>query len=370
MSVKLVVSALVVLLLSASCEHAPGTTAALESPSPVPSPSPSRNAVAPTPTSPTPYNPYLPYVSRPVTAVNPAPPSPSGPLGLSCRLPIFTDIGPANQPAQVGFLSVPDGSVTLGPAPAIPAGNPSSFYYDRAYSRWLPVGREAVSPDGRRYAYMSYQGAHSGVLTIVDVATGSIRTFDATPAQPQLFYVVLDYAKEGVYLALAFIEGPIQGLWLMDPNTGAIRQVADLFNIWRIEGSVVWLGTLNPADPNPMGGLGVSPDSVDGFDIFTGVRTAWLYLPGKGVGVVAEDLAGHPIVQAGDTNADVELLLLTGPGTAEQIFQGSNLPWLGHAIADSHGVWFGSQSGIYLYSSTVGLRKISDQGGYPGNGCA
>jgi hypothetical protein len=270
-------------------------------------------------------------------------------------------------------LSVPDGSVTWGQAPATPAGNPSTFYYDRAYSRWLPVSRQAVSPDGRHYAYISYPADPRGILTIVDVGTGSVRTFDATPARAQspLFYMILDYAKEGIYLALAYIEGPISGLWLMDLNTGTIRQVANLFDVHAIAGSVVWLGSLNPGDPNPMGGLGVSPDSVDSFDISAGVRTAWLYLPGKGVRVVAVDLAGHPIVQAGDVNND-ELLLLTSPGAAEQIVQGpySNFPTLGRAIADSHGVWFGSQSGIYLYSTAVGLRKISDQAGYPGNGCA
>ena len=268
-------------------------------------------------------------------------------------------------------MSVPDGRVTLGPAPATPAGNPSAFYYDRAYSRWVPVGRGAVSPDVRHYAYMSYQDAHRGVLTIVDVATGAVRTHPATPDQPQLFYVIIDYAKEGIYLALAYIEGPIRGLWLMDPSTGTIRKVANLFDINAIAGSVVWLGSLNPADPNPMGGLGVSPDSVDSFDIFAGVRTAWLYLPGRGVWVVGVDLAGHPIVQAGDINNDDELLLLTAPNTAEQIFQGpsTKLPWLSRPIADSHGVWFGSSSGIYLYSPTVGLRRVSDQAGYPGNSC-
>jgi hypothetical protein len=337
-----------------------------------PKPSPSPSAVAATPTSPTPYGPYGPYLPRPVTTVNPAPPSPSGPLGFSCRLPLFTETSSANPKPQVGFLSVPDGSVTLGPAPATPAGNASAFYYDRAYSRWLPVGREAVSPDGRHYAYISYPAVPRGILTVVDVGTGAVRTFDATPAQSQLFYVVLDFAKEGIYLAVGYIEGPISGLWLMDPNTGAIRQVADLFDIRAIAGSVVWLGSLNPADPNPMGGLGVSPDSVDSFDIVAGSRKAWLYLPGQGVGVLAVDLAGHPIVQAGDSNNDVELLLLTSPGTADKIFQGpyTELPGLGRPIADSHGVWFGSSNGIYLDSTAVGLRKVSDRAGYPGNGCA
>ncbi len=275
-------------------------------------------------------------------------------------------------------MSLPDGSVTLQPAPATPAGNRSAFYYDRAYSRWVPVGREAVSPDGRHYAYISYPAQPQGIVSIVDVATGDVRTYPATRAQPQIFYVVLDYAKEGIYLGVAFIEGPISGLWLMDPNTGAIRQLADLYDVRAIAGSAVWLGTFNPADPNPLPvGLVPPANTVDRFDIVTGLRTAWLYLPGKAAGVVAVDTVGHPIVQVGDTSNDVELLLLTGPGTAEQIYKGpsSKFPgmsapvYFSSSITDSHGVWFGSSTGIYLYSPTFGLRKVSDQAGYPGNGC-
>jgi hypothetical protein len=38
-------------------------------------------------------------------------------------------------------------------------------------------------------------------------------------------------------------------------------------------------------------------------------------------------------------------------------------------IADSHGVWFGSRQGIYLYSVAGRLLKVSNQPGYPANGC-
>ena len=51
--------------------------------------------------------------------------------------------------------------------------------------------------------------------------------------------------------------------------------------------------------------------------------------------------------------------------TAPSVFVES----LGASITDSHGVWFGSQQGIYLYSSSGGLQKVSNQPGYPANGC-
>jgi hypothetical protein len=218
------------------------------------------------------------------------------------------------------------------------------------------------------------------VLHIVDVATGGDQVYPAAPpnagSTPERF-VVLEYASRAIYLGLAY-EGPIRGLWMMDPDTGAIRNVGDLAYLQAIDGSAVWLGSVNPADPNPQLGLGVQPDSIVRFDLVSGVRTTWLYLPGRAVWVVAQDLAGHPIVEAGSSVSDnAELILLTGQGTAQPILNGvaaqlgfsSPAFGLGGTITDGHGVWFGSASGIYLYSPTGEFRKVSDMGLYPGNGC-
>jgi hypothetical protein len=151
-----------------------------------------------------------------------------------------------------------------------------------------------------------------------------------------------------------------------------------------VAGSAVWFGSANPADPNPAaGGLAGVPDSVDSFNFINGKQTPWMYLPGTFLQVVAVDAAGHPIVLVGHGSGDnannAEVLLLTGPGAAQQIFHGTQAElvsiteWIatggGGPIADSHGIWFGSPAGIYLYSPGVGMRKVSDQAGYPANGC-
>jgi len=215
-------------------------------------------------------------------------------------------------------------------------------------------------------------------MRIVDVRTGDIRAYPANYGEfnngPR--YVVLDYAREGIYLGLAY-EGPVGGLWLMDLNTGAIRDAGPNYfsPVMAVAGSAVWFGSVNPADPNPApGGIATPPDSVDRFDFVTGSQTPWLYLPGTAVQVVAVDAAGHPVVQVlhGFSSTDkAELLVLTAPGLAHQVFHGtwSELQNLASPIADSHGVWFGSPAGIYLYSPAVGMRKVSDHAGYPGNGC-
>jgi hypothetical protein len=295
-------------------------------------------------------------------------------------------------------LSLPDGGLTLQPAPTLPAGSvvtidqtgpkplyPSAFYYDRAVSTWVPVARGAVSPDGSHYAYMSFPTLDRGVMNIVDVATGSVRTYPATfAAFTFVRYVVMDYAKEGIYLGLGY-EG-LGGVSLMDPDSGAIRDVGPYhFNqVMAVAGSAVWFGSANPADPNPAaGGLAGVPDSVDSFNFISGKQTPWMYLPGTFLQVVAVDAAGHPIVLVGHGSGDnannAELLLLTTPGAAQQIFHGTQAElvsiteWIasgrGGPIADSHGIWFGSPAGIYLYSAGVGMRKVSDQAGYPANGC-
>jgi hypothetical protein len=322
-------------------------------------------------------------------------PVPTGPLGFSCKLPIYRLDSNSPPQSQVGFLSLPDGGVTLQPAPTLPAGSvvtvdqtgpkplyPSAFNLDRAVSTWVPVARGAVSPDGRHYAYMSFPTLDRGVMNVVDVASGAVRTYPATYAPfTGARYMVMDYAQEGIYLGLGY-EG-LGGVSLLDPDGGAIRDVGPyyFYPVTVVAGSAVWFGTANPADPNPApGGLAGVPDSVDSFNFISGSQTPWLYLPGTYVQVVAVDAAEHPIVLVEHGSSDnAELVLVARPGAAQQIFHGTQAELSsmtdsiasgrGGPVADSHGIWFGSLAGIYLYSPGVGMRKVSDPAGYPANGC-
>jgi hypothetical protein len=226
---------------------------------------------------------------------------------------------------------------------------------------------------------MSFPALDRGVMNVVDVATGVVRTYSATFAEfNYVRYLVLSYAAEGIYLGLAY-EG-LGGVSLMDPDSGAVRETGPyyFYPVMLAGGSAVWFGGANPADPNPS--PGGSPDSVDSFNFISVGQTPWLYLPGTFVQVVALDAAGHPIVLVGHGSGDnAELLLLTRPGAAQQIFHATHAELVlmtetiasgrGGPVADSHGIWFGGPSGIYLYSPGLGMRKVSNQAGYPGNGC-
>jgi len=289
-------------------------------------------------------------------------------VGFSCRLPILTADG------RGAFISFPTRSVNFDPKGQGLQGH-GGAYYDRAFSRWLPVPRQAVSPDGKHYAFGQPAPDKTKVATmhVVDVATGADHVF-ATPSTDWFIpYSVLDYASEGIYLYTNY-ELSI-GLWLMDPTTGAIHRVANLTDIQASGGNrTFWVGSVNPADPNPLGGLGIMPNQIDRFTLADGKRIAWFYRPSTAPRVIGSDIQGHPVVLVfngtngvidGDYGA--ELILLMSPQSQRSIFKGpvsSMFP----PISDSHGIWFGSDNGIYLYTGAA-FQKVSDQPGYPANGC-
>jgi len=300
-------------------------------------------------------------------------------LGFSCRLPL-TAAGPASSPG--GFIEFPSATVTPDPASASVdsifrpgrelLGSLDRLYYDRVFLRWLPVSSNAVSPDGTHYAYtdrLANAETTRATLHVVDVKTGVDVAFDGgawlTP------YIVLDYETDGLYVAIGS-EAGITALLVMNPTTGDVRTVANTPHIQASAGSkAFWVGTVNPADPHPIVGLTAEPDQIDRLNLVDGTRVAWFYRPGSTVAVVGQDLGGHPIVAVSGYNGQpTEFVVLLDPATQRSIVKGLDIPaGLGGPIADRHGVWFGSQEGIYLDSDTSGFEKASSQGGYPANGC-
>ena len=298
-------------------------------------------------------------------------------VDFSCRLPVFVDRG---QGPAGAFIDFPSGIVTPDPA-AAQVGSITRFgrelvgyfyvhYYDRAYTRWLPVSRNDVSPDGAHYAYTDRAVGGQpnpparATLHVVAVKTGVDLAFDDGDWSSP--YVILDYAAEGIYLTRTYVA---YGLWLMNPATGAVTQVA---NPWDVQGSAgnkaFWVGAVNASDPHPINGL--VPDQVDRLNLVDGSRVAWFYRPGSSAHFVSQDVAGHPIIIASGVNGPAEILLVLGPGINRSILTfGDKLPSIASPISDKHGVWFGSPDGIYLYSEANGLEKISSQPGYPANGC-
>jgi hypothetical protein len=327
-------------------------TTATVSPSPIPSQSPAD--VTPD-ASPSPIPSQPPFTDLPL-----------GFPTFICRLPISTPDG------QGAFIAVgSSGAVTFIPQAA------GVHYYDRGFSKWLPVAREAVSPDGAHYAYAEIGTNSDFFVHVVDVATGKDHAFhELTSATGfSAFPVVLNFAKEGVYLVQAF-EHMGAGLWLVNPTTGSVRQVSSTIVPIAVTPGVVWAQVLNPADPKPIdtqSSSGTLPNEIDRFDLATGTQTVWLYRPATGLGIIGFDIGGHPVITsfhggfAQINDPEAEVLIAPKPDSSRSIYKGQLARTLGGGIADEHGIWFGSDRGIYLY--TNGLQKISNQPGFPANGC-
>lgn len=294
-------------------------------------------------------------------------------LSFSCRLPIVIQPpadGQAHPPTDA-FVAFPSASVTTDPT------GKGGFSFDRAFSKWLPVGRQAVSPDGTHYAFTDLgQQQDQFVIHIVDVASGQDHPVtiaaSASGIMPQ--NTVFDYAAEGIYLVPSF-EGPIPGMWLFNPTTAAIREVTKVQVEVNAGRGIFWFDALNPADPNPVKSImRILPDQIWRLELATGHQIIWLDRAGTGVHVIGIDTHDRPLIQAvhdGRNNLDptAELLLSLDDAKQRSIYKGAIAGTLTGGITDEHGVWFGSAQGIYLYSDDAGLQKVSNQPGAPANGC-
>ena len=128
--------------------------------------------------------------------------------------------------------------------------------------------------------------------------------------------------------------------------------------------------------------VGILPNQITRWDVKSGSRAPWLYRPGMGVDLVGVDISGRPLIIVlargkgqGIASPDFidssasELLIGLNSTSQRSIYKGPIAQTLTRPIADSHGIWFGSQQGIYLYSEAKGLQKVSNQPGNPANGC-
>ena len=349
----------VVFLVLALSACSQGTNAPVAQASPSQQSSP---AASPTPTE-------LPFADLPLTRV-----------GFSCLLPVYRQ----GTTIVDSFINFPANTVSVDP------NGKNGMYYDRVYSRWLPVPRAAVSPDGAGYVYIEI-GPEQDVFYIHFVGVNATQTKNVAPiresasaagfgAPPQIF----DYAADGIYLTQAF-EHVWPGIWRFQQPAGPISKLADVEVPELSAGSgIIWFGAVNPADPGPFSSrssAGIFPDEVNRLDLKTGTRSQWLYRPGAGLYVLGVDLSGRPLIQVvtpgggGIGRADFfnhsesELLLGMDSASQRSIYKGQLAETLSAPIADSHGVWFGSDQGIYLYSDAGGLQKVSNEPGRPANGC-
>lgn len=308
-------------------------------------------AAAVSPTAPATGTPTPPMVNSP-TPVN---------LNLSCRLPVtWTPSTRQTSIVKAGFVTFPGQS--LSEDATAPAG---SIFYDRALSKWLPVPRSNVSPDGKRYAYSEILGnayVNSGSkLHVVDVATG----VDSVIYNGSSAYNVVDFAADGIYLTAAVPEGYSRGLWVEALAGGTPALISGSIIAPTVGDGAAWGIDFNSADPNPgPGGLESPKNEVLRFDLRTHASTTWFYRPGASIFVLGFDRAGGMFVSAGlnptpaqGNEPTQELWLVNSPTSARRLLSGTGLLSLARVAAvDNHGVWFdapyasSSTSTVWLYT--------------------
>jgi hypothetical protein len=305
---------------------------------------------------------------------------------FSCRLPILTQTSAVDKTG--GFVTFPgrtyqedpagglvwvgDGEVDTQAAPKLRAFGDSPFY-DLAAKRWIPASPGQTAPDGQTYAYTLGElgGPHSTVI-VVSVATGAEHGF---------FTMNMHARVDDFDGRFAYLVG--DSVWRMDTSSGALEHVSQELSTIFVRGDNLWVGRVNQADPSPPNASPARIDLPQGGRLFnsiaqvnlnTGSETTWIYSPGQEVFLLGFDSAGHPVVSVShgpDFNARLDtVLILNSPGDlATDISDGAVL--LNHMQADRGRLWFGSDSGIYLWTPAGGLQKVftSTQPVAPGGFC-
>jgi hypothetical protein len=287
-------------------------------------------------------------------ATTPAAATPS-PTAASCRLPLASGDAPVDgriadgTAGHGGFLQVPDGTFS--------ADGASMGSYDRAVTRWLPVLRAWVSPDGTRYAWgepRALSGPATGIVHVVNAATGADHPVDVPSAS-----AVVSFEKEGVYVTRIVPDSgaPPQGLTLVDPATGAARQItAD--GAWVTIGDGAAYGQdVDPALPPPagVGGPGAT-NRIRRLDLATGAVTNVSSYPGADAKVLGVYHA-MPLIGVTATSSTTVLL-----GASTTVFTGppdTGNP-AGPVVVDGTTVWFSSlNAAVWRWDGTGRAARVA-----------
>lgn len=301
--------------------------------------------------------------SASATGVSSPTPTPTG-MATSCRVPIARYGGEGTN----GFVTYPAGTFVAAEAanPPIPAGySPAGSTYDRAFEKWLPVPPDWVTADGRRYAYasrvggMGAQPAEPG-LHVVDLSTATDKRVAAGDWQ------VVGFNAHGVYAMQASQNASPSGLWVIDPDSGALQQITQKGFWTHITNNLAW--GRHAEQPG-----GILPlDHLFRLDLVTGgLDESWFSRDGMALYALGDDARGNVVVQATGGASDALEFWLVGQQSPQstQIYVGSAagqfslVPVALVALGDGHGLWFGTYGGLYLYRAGEPVAKVSEARG-------
>lgn len=287
------------------------------------------------------------------------------------------------------FVDNGDGRLRSGIKPYL-YGTGGTLTYTRRYGRWLPTTIATLSPDSAHYAYaeITQVSPRRSRIHIVDVPSAVDRLVRDRVVSDQGFYVVINYQAEGVYLADIGPSGEGQvGLYLLDPRSGAIRTLAppNRPSISRagfslIGGGAAWYSDLAPGDQPPH--QGIDPvDRLVRYDLKRLFSEPWFRKPGLELEAIGLDGQANPVVTTSAMTPDAsastseELWLVTSPGHSSKLYSGpgsksTDFVQFGAPLADDHGLWFGSNKGIYLNTPDGKFPRVSTAVGEVAGRCS
>lgn len=295
-----------------------------------------------------------------------------------------------------GFLKLPEGTFRADPngglaqdsggryrtvaAPTLPGELDGDRWWDGQANRWLPVPSLQVAPDGTSFVYDLGPEVH-----LVTVATGADRVLFRQPSGlPPVNLSTganrLVYRNEGIYLTVSDqYKGPggsvlsvpadQVGLWRLDPGGAAPRRL-----LTQSVGESGYMVT-------DMSGDGIVLWTVENgalvlYDLANSSKDAWFSDPGRAMQLLGVDPTGNPIVWT-FSGGQLKIWRVSGPNAADAFYSETytGVPTIygsaaqfGPLPADSHGVWLGATTGLFLYDAS-GLHKVAPTPGIPAGPC-
>ena len=269
----------------------------------------------------------------------------------ACRLPVASGDAPADgNPAHGtvghgGFVSFPGATFTIDPE--------SSGTYDLALHRWLPVPHAWVAPDGTKYAWPEYRtasGPTTGIIHITDALSGTDHTVNVpAPSMP------VSWEPAGLYITRVVpnSDAPPQGLSLLDPASGALRQITP-DGAWTVIGSDAAYG----ADLDhtialpPSGGPGAA-NRVRSVRLDSGAVSVVGSFPGQQVQLLGAQGSNAVLVVSDATHAQVRI----GAATVSDQ-PAANPPPVWPADVDGTTVWISGINAVWRSVAGGSLEKI------------
>jgi hypothetical protein len=291
--------------------------------------------------------------------------------GPSCKLPVALVgdlIGDRFNPDVGGFVNIATGELVTDPAGSTrySSTDPNmvetiatpvlrsyggGLTYDRAFSRWVPAPASLIKPDGTSYVYVEFSPAGPPVspsrLHVVDVATGGDRVVLARGSSD----IPLAFAAEGIYVQTnKFDNGAPEGLWLLNPVTGAVKTI-DPGGQWSLVGGGAAWGFVGP-----QGGPGSPVTRVDRLDLGSGQTNLWFTAAARqSVGASGFDNSGNPVLTSYGIDDNPQVFgfsILRAPGIADPLFSSpaADGSYSFELSADRYGLWLAGSHSIYLFA--------------------